>query len=77
MSKKSEYYNQCELRKENYVDVSWIPSKFAFVGNILKVKYDEIWEDGWKVTRVYSKKKGETVLDDEMLYKRNRKVSDI
>jgi len=79
---KSDYYNQCELRKptENGYqrDVSWIPSKFAIEGNVVKIKQEDgSWDDGWTVFAVHSKMKGEYVLGHERDYKRNRKASDI
>jgi len=44
-------YTQCMLEKGNMRQVSWIPSKFAVVNAILKLRDSEgIWEDGWKVT---------------------------
>jgi len=44
-------YRQCVLNKESLTQTSWIPSKFATVGQILKLKRpDGDWDDGWKVT---------------------------
>jgi len=53
MSKKN-YYRQCRLRKESYLDqVSWIPEQFAVVNKIVKLRNEgEAWDDGWKVTGV-------------------------
>jgi hypothetical protein len=47
-------YSQCRLQKhidnKSYAEqVSYIPAEFATVGNVLKLKEDEVWEDGWKV----------------------------
>lgn len=48
-------YTQCSLTRKNSTIVSWIPSKFAKIGQILKLKdeYDE-WTDGWEVRGVGS-----------------------
>lgn len=45
-------YIQCKLQKENRYQVSWIPEKFAVLNKILKLKENEIWEDGWKVIEI-------------------------
>lgn len=50
-------YNQCQLMKvvDNITRtrISYIPSKYAKLGNILTLKNEqEQWEDGWKVTYV-------------------------
>lgn len=42
-------YTQCSLSRKNVSQVSWIPSKLAKVGMILKLKEDGIWTDGWEV----------------------------
>ena len=57
----------------NKVDVSWIPEKFAQVGNIIKVKTDE----GWEITKVFSKKEKKYIENKERDYLKQRKVSDM
>ena len=42
-------YSQCKLRKGNLNQVTWIPSKFAKVGKVLRLKDD----DGWVVTEIW------------------------
>ena len=52
MSKKT-LYSQCTLQKNNIVQISWIPERFAKVGKILKLKSEnDIWDNGWVVTFV-------------------------
>lgn len=57
-----DLYSQCSLRRV-YVDennlphyvttVSWIPSRWARLDQVLKLKGDDgIWQDGWMVTGV-------------------------
>lgn len=43
-------YRQCSLQNGNRHMVSWIPSKFAISGKILKLRDEnKEWEDGWEV----------------------------
>lgn len=37
------------MRKNNAFRVSWIPAKFAKVGQVLKLKDNNEWDDGWIV----------------------------
>lgn len=45
-------YVQCSLQRENTHLVSWIPKKFAVPSKILKLKNNNVWEDGWKVISI-------------------------
>ena len=59
-------YKQCSLErnlKGNCVcqQVSWIPAKYAKEGAVLKLKENDVWEDGWVVIGVGSE------LDDKDL----------
>ncbi len=46
-------YKQCMLQRGVQQQVSWIPSCYAVVGNVLKLKdKGGAWEDGWKVVSV-------------------------
>ncbi len=50
-------YKQCYLSKANsssqlISQVSWIPVKYAVAGSILKLKENDVWEDGWVVMEV-------------------------
>jgi hypothetical protein len=47
-------YTQCVLVKDNRTQLTWIPSKFAKLGEILKLKEHNVWEDGWIVQFVGS-----------------------
>ncbi len=67
-------YKQCILQRNKTVQVSWIPSKYAKVGNTLELK----GEDGWKVIFV-SKQAVSAEQANEMSqeFKHQRKASDI
>jgi hypothetical protein len=45
-------YTQCVLRKGDAETVSFIPSKFAKVGSVLKLEDNGQWDDGWRVISV-------------------------
>lgn len=45
-------YKQCWLKKNNTIQVAWIPSKFAKVGKYVELKEKDVWDNGWAVTNV-------------------------
>ena len=47
-------YRQCLLSRSNLKMVSWIPSQFAKLGMILRIKERSTWQEGWKVEEVWS-----------------------
>jgi len=49
---KQETYQQCELRKNNTVITTWILSKFAEKGKIVKLKVKGEWVEGWTVVTI-------------------------
>ena len=70
-------YTQCHIQKNNKNDVAWIPSKFAVIGKIIKIKFDGLWNNGWKVINTYSSNSEDHVLEHEMDYRKQRRASDI
>jgi hypothetical protein len=43
-------YTQCTLRKDNSYQTAFIPTKFATMNKVLKIKDENgNWEDGWVV----------------------------
>jgi hypothetical protein len=72
-------YRQCQLTKDNKKRVAWIPSKFALVGKVIKIKDDNgEWNDGWIVERASSNEVCEDYLvEHERDYKHQREASDI
>lgn len=82
MSKKTEYYVQCELNKRVgggiLHDVAWIPERFAVIGKQIKIKRDDgTWDDGWTVTKTYSKIEADKIEGCERDHLKQRKASDI
>ena len=67
------YYKQCQLRKRNTIQTSWIPERFARQGKYLKLKGD----DGWLVESVGNRMEEKMVLERSQDHKHQRKASDI
>jgi hypothetical protein len=58
--------------------ISWIPEKLAIKGKIISLKnYDGVFEDGWEVMEVWTKREASLVELSERDYLKQRKVSDI
>lgn len=80
---KETTYRQCRLYRKTGAgemqQMSWIPSKFAVEGKILKLKdADGVWEDGWRVRSVGPHEKTEQEANEgTQLHKRQRRASDI
>ena len=70
-------YTQCYIQKENKHDIAWIPSKFAVIEKLIKIKIDNIWINGWKVIKTYSVNSEDHILEHEMDYRKQRRASDI
>jgi len=68
---------QCVLQKGNVHQTSWIPTKYAKIGKVLKLKGDNGWDNGWVVKNTYSEISSDMLLNLETLPKRHRKHSDI
>ena len=43
------------------METVWIPKKHAKLGNVLKIKRDGVWDDGWIVGKIYQE------TDEKML----------
>lgn len=57
-------YTQCRLAKDGRAEyVSWIPTEFAIPGKVVKLKFGQVWEDGWRVIGAGATKMG---LDKEL-----------
>ena len=52
----SKVYRQVELQRDEVVDVAWIPTFLARVGQEVRVRSGGQWQGGWKVTEVYEAK---------------------
>jgi hypothetical protein len=76
-------YRQCRLTKPIAggvrVQVSWIPSRHAVVGKMIRIRDDEgAWDDGWLVESAWATEVSEEEVNRlSRLYTRNRKATDI
>lgn len=83
--KKEIKLKQCRIEKSGIrngiqfkiVDVAWIPEQFAKIGQVIKLKCLDGWEDGYVVTAVHFDAECEEVRERSQDHKRQRKASDI
>jgi hypothetical protein len=73
-------YKQCVLRKykddSSYSElVSFIPDRFSNVGETLKLKNNDVWEDGWKVISVGAALEEKNLPDSHKAIKQHRKAT--
>lgn len=75
---KRQTYTQCVLAKGVSITTSFIPSNFAQIGRILRLKdSDGTWTDGWVVESCGAVSSEEDVFLYERIHLQQRKVSDI
>jgi len=56
-------YRQCELRKRQSVQIAWIPTRFAMLGRVLRIRSEDSWSTGWCVSALY-REVDESLLPD-------------
>jgi hypothetical protein len=47
------FYRQCKLVNRKSAQTAWIPERFAVMNMVLRLRINNIWEDGWKVVEVW------------------------
>lgn len=71
------YYRQCTLEKfvngSTLKQVAYIPDCYAILNKVIKIKNEEIWDDGWVVTGVYAKIHEDHLPDNYKAIKLHRK----
>lgn len=60
-----EFIRQSELRADNIVTVTWLPEKFAWIGNHIAFRDDP---RDWIVTAAYDK------IEEDRLSRKHRKI---
>lgn len=70
-------YCQCKLRKNNVFTTSWLPQKFAVVGETVKLKNNGVWSDGWLVESAGEPLDAALVEPRSRTHLKCRKASDI
>lgn len=68
-------YNQCKLVKGNVSQVAYIPTKYAEKGRTIKIKENEVWEDGWIVQSVGRPVAENLLPDSHKAIKGHRKMT--
>ena len=70
----SDEYTQCELRNGDSSHLAWIPTKFAKVGNGLRINDGGEWKNGYVVTACYQSGDKECLLRLSHTHKRFDKI---
>lgn len=52
-----KHFRQCHLKKDGSTIVTWVEIEKANLRNILSVKINNMWDDGWEILSV-----SETIL---------------
>jgi hypothetical protein len=60
------------MRRKNTIRVSWIPQKFASLGEVVKLKDDDEWSDGWVIESVGTTNELPTHIDKAVREHRKR-----
>lgn len=76
------FSRQCTLEKPTgkggvYRQVSWIPESFVKLGKYLKLREDDVWEDGWQIVSIGGRKSREDLIERHNDVKNHRKGSDM
>ena len=72
MAKKTKY-RQCVLKKDNATQVSYLPEKYAHMDNVVKLKNNGEWDNGWKV--IYAGELTDEPADVHQRIKAHRKAT--
>ena len=68
MTRKNLHYRQCHLEKSTsggkLHQTSWLPEPFARVGQVVRLREEANWVDGWLVTTVSDVRFAESMLPD-------------
>ncbi len=67
---------QCNLRKEALSQVTWLPIKFASLGQIVRLYDGSEWSDNWRVDAVYTVMESSDVNEHSRGYKKHHYTTD-
>lgn len=78
---QTHFYYQCTIRKV-YDSGPWasatvvvhLPAEYCVKGTFIKIKKDEVWDDGWEVLAVGKRTDGPTVIAMRDTNKQFKKV---
>ena len=78
-----EKYRQCSLRNTRLLPnlvaeyTAFVPKEFAVIGETLKLKTDEGWQDGWEVIAVGAERDWAEIEGHRHAWKHHADVTDI
>ena len=64
-------YTQCLLIRGNMSHRAFIPSRFAVLGDVLRIREEAGWSDGWLVIEVGQTLERDAVLAVERAYEKS------
>lgn len=71
-------YIQCRLQKGESFQITWLPEKYAKVGNYVKILMGkDQWENGWQVLSCGVKLDEEMAIKQRDYYRTQREGSDV
>jgi hypothetical protein len=53
IKEKQELYCQCRIAKGDIYQIAYIPKKLAVLNEVLKIKENGKWDNGWVVQEVW------------------------
>jgi hypothetical protein len=75
---KKSTYKQCGLQHpDGRMEVAWIPSKFCCVGEVVKIKRNGVWDDGWVVESVGFERPESDIISMHNWHKKHRPHTDV
>lgn len=62
-------YQQCAIHRNKITIITWIPEKYAIKNKFLRIRTGGVWQDYWKVMRVFTVRLHEKdVIENEDVY---------
>lgn len=61
-------YKQCLIINGCKEDLIWLPEDFAQFMKVIKIKNNDVWEDGWVIKAIYGTKDEKYILEHERDY---------
>jgi len=75
---KPTFHVQCQLARGTTDTTTWLPQKYAVVGDFVKLRDDDgVWQDGWEVMVTGTVLPTDVVMERERDHLHQREASDI
>ena len=65
------------IRKNDLVDVAWIPTKLAIKGTFISLKKHGEWDDGWLILETHGSMDSTELVERKDDYRHHGKATDI